>query len=347
MLNQIVPSLRALRGPCLGLAVLLILGIAGCTDGDSTDALRGYRVGALLGAGGLGDQSFNDMTYAGLMRARKDFGIEARVESPEETEAARRAALDRLIESGCRLIVVSGWEFEPLVRASAGRRPDLQFLVHDLSLPDLPGVVSTQFAQDEGSFLAGALAGWQTRTGVVGFIGGMEHETIRQFERGYRAGLKYANPQARLLTNMAAGRGDFSGFENPDRGAELARSQYARGADIIFAVAGLTGEGVIREAREQRKFVIGVDADQDHLARGFVLTSMMKRLDVATYEEIKKLAAGPLQPGVQRYGLREGGVSLTEMKYTRDRIGPEVLARLETLRKDLIAGRVLIEGAGP
>lgn len=344
MLNQFALTMRRFRAGGIALAALLSLGVAACKDGSSTDALRGYRVGALLGAGGLGDQSFNDMTYAGLMRARKDFGIEARVESPEETEAARRAALDRLIASGCRLIVVSGWEFEPLVRASAGR-PNLQFLVHDLALPDLPGVVSTQFAQDEGSFLAGALAGWQTRSGVVGFIGGMEHETIRQFETGYRAGLKYANPQARLLTDMAAGRGDFSGFENPDLGAKLARSQYARGADIIFAVAGLTGEGVIREAREERKFVIGVDADQDHLARGFVLTSMMKRLDVATYEEIKKLATGPLAPGVQRYGLREGGVSLTEMKYTRDQIGPEILARLETLRKDLIAGRVSLGDA--
>lgn len=345
MLNQSALTTRRFRGFGLALATLLMLAVAGCKDGSSTDALRGYRVGALLGAGGLGDQSFNDMTYAGLMRARKDFGIEARVEAPEETEAARRAALDRLIASGCRLIVVSGWEFEPLVRASAGRQADLQFLVHDLALPDLPGVVSTQFAQEEGSFLAGALAGWQTRTGIVGFIGGMEHETIRQFEAGYRAGLKYANPQARLLTDMAAGRGDFSGFENPELGARLARSQYARGADIIFAVAGLTGEGVIREAREERKFVIGVDADQDHLARGFVLTSMMKRLDVATYEEIKKLAAGPLAPGVQRYGLREGGVSLTEMKYTREQIGPEVLARLETLRKDLIAGRVSLGDA--
>lgn len=345
MLNQSALTTRRFRACGLALATLLMLAGASCKDGSSTDALQGYRVGALLGAGGLGDQSFNDMTYAGLMRARKDFGIEARVEAPEETEAARRAALDRLIASGCRLIVVSGWEFEPLVRASAGRQADLQFLVHDLALPDLPGVVSTQFAQEEGSFLAGALAGWQTRTGIVGFIGGMEHETIRQFEAGYRAGLKYANPQARLLTDMAAGRGDFSGFENPELGARLARSQYARGADIIFAVAGLTGEGVIREAREERKFVIGVDADQDHLARGFVLTSMMKRLDVATYEEIKKLAAGPLAPGVQRYGLREGGVSLTEMKYTREQIGPEVLARLETLRKDLIAGRVSLGDA--
>jgi basic membrane protein A len=347
MLIQFALRMRRFRACAFALAALLSLGVAACKDGSSTDALRGYRVGALLGAGGLGDQSFNDMTYAGLMRARKDFGIEARVESPEESEAARRAALDRLSASGCRLIVVSGWEFEPLVRANAGRHANVQFLVHDLALPDLPAVVSTQFAQEEGSFLAGALAGWQTRTGVVGFVGGMEHETIRQFEAGYRAGLKYANPQARLLTDMAAGRGDFSGFENPDLGAKLARSQYARGADIIFAVAGLTGEGVIREAREERKFAIGVDADQDHLARGFVLTSMMKRLDVATYEEIKKLATGPLEPGVQRYGLREGGVSLTEMKYTRDQIGPETLARLESLRKDLIAGRVSVGDDAP
>lgn len=320
----------------LGVALFAAALLASCDGKEPLPRADGVVVGALFGAGGQGDQSFNDMTYAGLIRARKDFGYEVITEAPGPTALDRERALARLLKANAQVIVISGWEFEDLIRRSAQQNPQIRFVFHDLPIDGRANVASTVFDHEQGSYLAGALAGWMTRSAVIGFIGGMDSATLREFERGYRAGASYAAPEVRILSDYVAPEGDFRGFENPARGAALAGKQFQQGADIIFAAAGLTNNGVIDEARKNRRFAIGVDADQDHLARGYVLTSMMKRLDVATYEELKLIAADRFTAGPHRYGLASGGVSLSEMKYTREQIPDDVLQKLDTLREELI-----------
>ncbi|MBX7058616.1 MAG: BMP family ABC transporter substrate-binding protein [Leptospirales bacterium] len=327
-----------MRKICSFIHCLLAVALAAaqCDRPAELPRADGVVVGALFGAGGQGDQSFNDMTYNGLIRARKDFGYELLSEAPGPSPAERERALQRLLKARAQVIVVSGWEFEQLIRNAARQRPDVRFVFHDLPIEGYDNVSSTVFNHQQGAYLAGALAGWQTESGVVGFIGGMDSPTLHEFQQGFSDGARFARPTVRVLAAYAAAEGDFHGFEDPDRGAALALQQYANGADIIFAAAGLTNNGVIEAARRQRRFAIGVDADQDHLARGYVLTSMMKRLDVATYEELRQIAGGQFKPGVHRYGLASGGVSLSEMKYTRDRIPESTLQKLEALRKQLI-----------
>lgn len=322
--------------------MLLIFGWSSACDGEknNTSNLNQGRsdettivVGFLLGAGGLGDQSFNDMTYAGLQRARADFGIRIITEEPEANPESQARAMQSLLQQQAQLIVVSGWEFTELVKQTARKHKDIRFLVNDEAVQGFPNVASTIYAQNEGSFLVGALAGWMTETGKVGFIGGMQHETINSFLRGYKQGVQYARPGTHIQVRFVAPANDFSGFENPAKGNRLARQMYAADVDIIYAVAGLTGNGIIDAARRQKKYVIGVDADQDHMAPGYVLTSMMKRMDNATYIEVEKYAKGSFENGVRLYDIKASGISLSPMRFTRKKIPAEVHRKLERVRE--------------
>jgi basic membrane protein A and related proteins len=299
-------------------------------------------VGLLVGIQGLGDQSYNDMTYAGLVRARQIHGITIALEHTHSEEEAIEAAMQRLLEGGVDIVVANGFYFSTAVEAYARQFPKRYFIIQDAVIRDLPNVAAVTYAVEEGSFLVGALAALMTRTGEVGFIGGVDIPIMQVFRRGYLQGAHYINPQLSVWTDFISQGADFSGFNNPGAAFDLAMKLYGSGVDIIYAAAGVSGNGVIRAARKIDRFAIGVDSDQDHLAKGHVLTSMMKRLDETTFQEIDMIVKGEFQAGVKNYGLKAGGIGLTEMKYTRHLISDTVRAHLEVLKKEIIDGKIRV-----
>jgi basic membrane protein A len=301
-------------------------------------------VGFLIPASGLGDQSFNDMTYTGLIeaRARHNFRL-IREQCGGGSDDDRRMALDHLLRRGADIIVVNGWQYRHLIKEYGARSPKRIYIINDFPVEGLPNVISSVFAQHEGAFLAGALAGWMTQNGRIGFIGGMDMPVIRAFQSGFHEGAMYANPKVRISEVFLASDQDaFAGFSSPSLGFSMANKMYDGDVDIIFGAAGLSNQGIIQAARRRRLFAIGADADQDHMAPGYVLTSVMKRLDTATASILDKLMRGEPISGIQRFGLKEDGVSLSPMTYTKDLIPKEIQQRLAQLRQKIIAGEIRI-----
>ncbi len=301
---------------------------------------EGLIVGLLLGNGGLGDQSFNDMTYAGLIRIRQQYNLKLIIEDSEKNDAAFEAAMQRLIDDGAHIIVANDFYLKDLVAKYAPENPDRYFILQDAILTGLPNVVCLSYSVEEGSFLVGALSGLLTTTNRVGFIGGVDIPVMHVFRKGFRDGVLFSNPAVDIMEVFVSKAPDYSGFRSPAAGYDIAMSAYEDGVDIIYAAAGLTGNGVIQAARKSGTFAIGVDSDQDHLAKGSVLTSMMKRLDIATFNEVVRIIEGKFIPGVKKYGLKDCGVGLTPMKYSRQFIPDAVISELSHIEARIIDGSI-------
>ncbi len=303
-------------------------------------------VGFVTGAAGLGDLSFSDMAYGGIRRAQQEYNFKLIVLEPTQTGQSTEEDVLNLVGQS-DVIILLGAQHVEFTKEAARINPNKKFIFFEAPVKGVHNISSVMFQQQEGSFLAGALAGYVTKTGKVGFIGGTPVPPVQAFERGYRAGVLHAQPDAELLIDYVSPSGDFSGFDNPQKGHELAMEQYGKGADIVFAVAGVTGNGVIEAARRTGNYAIGVDSDQDSLAKGSVLTSMIKRLDTASYNELRKVMEGKFSPGVTYYGLKDGGVSLSDMRYTRDKIPAAVLQKIEDIRKKIISGEITVTSQEP
>lgn len=319
---------------------------SGAILGCETLTNSSLKIGFLMAEGGLGDQSFNDMTYQGLQNLQQTYSQSITVlpqEALEATPAGRKKALQKLLSQKPNLIVVNGFEYEDLIKQTAPKRPQTYFLYNDQVIEGFPNVAYTTYGQHEGSFLVGALSAYMTETKKLGVIGGVDIDVIKAFIQGYREGIQYVSPQTTMLEEAFVSLApDFSGFNAPDQGKALALQLFESGVDIIFAVAGFTNNGIIEAAREVDKFVIGVDADQDHLAPGHVLTSMMKRLDIVTEKEVEKFIRGEFKPGGTSYGLKEEGVSLSPMRFTRDLIPETILTKIEEIQNQIISGDIQV-----
>ncbi len=292
------------------------------------------RVGLIFAEGGLGDQSFNDAAYRGLMQAKEELPVEVIYVEPAdiaEMEEHQRAYADM----GLDLVIVIGFIHQSALTEVSADYPHIHFAIVD-DVVDNPNVTSLLFEEHEGSFLVGVVAGMMTKTNTVGFVGGMEVPLIRKFQVGFEEGVKWANPNAQVLVNYAGA------FDDPGRGRELAISQFERGADIIYHAAGGTGSGVIDAAASHDFYAIGVDSDQDYLAPGKVLTSMIKRVDMAVYEVIKAAVEGTLEGGTWTFGVADGGVGTSEFTYTKDIIPQEVFDRLEEAKQKIISGEIKV-----
>ncbi|NLM39567.1 MAG: BMP family ABC transporter substrate-binding protein [Firmicutes bacterium] len=292
------------------------------------------RVGLVLSEGGLGDQSFNDAAFRGLLRAEQELGIYKSYVEPfdiSEMEDHQRFFAD----AGMDLVIAIGFTHESAMYAVAEDYPDVRFAIVD-TVVDMPNVASLVFEEHEGSFLVGVVAGLMTESDVVGFVGGMEVPLIRKFQVGFEEGVKYVNPNAQVLVGYV---GDFN---DPGRGKEMAISQSERGADIIYHAAGGTGLGVIEAASERGFYAIGVDSDQDHLAPGTVLTSMVKAVDLAVYEVIKSVVDGTYTAGVRSFGIADGGVGTSEFRFTKDVIPQSVLDAVADAKAKIIAGEIVV-----
>ena len=291
--------------------------------------------------GGRGDKSFNDAAYQGLEAAKQQLGIT--FTTLETSEGADREPQMRQLAAGeAPLIFGVGFLFTDDVKALAKEFPDKKFACVDMTVQDgetlPPNLVALKFREEQGSFLVGALAGLLTKTGKVGFVGGMDIPLIRKFQAGCTAGVKAVNPAAEVLVKYAGNTGEA--FRDPTKGKELALAEYQAGADIIYHASGSTGLGVFEAARQLDKLAIGVDSDQHDEAPGFILTSMVKRVDTAVLETIREVKEGRWSGGVHTFGLESDGVGWVYDERNKALIPDAVKARVDSLRQAIIAGAI-------
>ncbi|SHJ56631.1 nucleoside-binding protein [Anaerobranca californiensis DSM 14826] len=290
------------------LVTLMVFSVAltGCGGGKADDGEEKLRVAIVYSTGGLGDKSFNDSAHRGLLRAEKELGITFDYVEPRDS-AEDADYLRGFAEEGFDLVIAVGFQMADSLKTVAEEYPDIKFAIID-SVVDLPNVVSLVFAEHQGSFLAGALAALVTETDTIGFIGGISFPLIHRFEGGFIAGAQYINPDIKVLSQYAGSFGD------PATGKEIALSQIDSGADVIYHASGGTGGGLFEAAMERGIYAIGVDSNQNFLAPGYGIASMLKRVDVAVFETVKRLQDGEFAGGeAVMFDLAIDGVGLTDL----------------------------------
>jgi basic membrane protein A len=288
--------------------------------------------------GGKFDRSFNQSASVGAERFKKDTGIAFR-EFEVSSAAQREQAMAQLAKRGATIIVAVGFTQASAVEKVAKQFPAVKFVIID-AVVDLPNVQSINFREQESSFLCGMAAAMASKTGKIGFVGGMDIPLIRKFAVGYVEGARFVNPQIEVFQNMTGTTP--AAWGDPTKGAELARSQFGRGADVVFHAAGATGLGVMQAAQDAGKLSIGCDSNQNYLHPGSVLTSAVKRVDVAVYKAFADAKAGTWKSGQLVLGLAEDGVDFSLDEHNRPLITPEMETRLKQARADIISGKLKV-----
>ncbi|HYN84491.1 MAG TPA: BMP family ABC transporter substrate-binding protein [Pyrinomonadaceae bacterium] len=316
------------------------------TGGDPTRK----RVGLVFDIGGKDDRSFNAAAWEGAKRASQELPIVLRdIEpgNPTSIEPAMRAFAER----GYDLIIGIGFAQAPIMETVAKDYPHINFAIVD-GVSQLPNVASLVFKEHEGSYLVGMIAARESKSGVLGFVGGMDIPLIHRFKEGYEQGAKAVRPDAQVFANYV-GITDHA-WNNPGKGKELALAQINRGADVIFTAAGNSGLGAFDAAEQAgrdpatnraRVFVIGVDSNQNMVKPGFVLTSMVKRVDNAVYQTVQDVVEGRFTGGVKVFGLDRDGVGYSLDDFNRPLIRPEVLDEANGARQRIINGEIKVSDA--
>lgn len=341
-----------------GMALSLVACGAGSEEAESTESGSGedaIKV-CVVYSGNLGDKSYNDSCNVGSTQAQEDFGIE--LKSLEGTTADEwKANLLSACEDGYDLVICSSSNFEEYLKEYAPMYPDTKFAIIDTTVEG-DNIVSVSFAQNQGSFLAGAAAALFTQhseiegvndEAVIGWVGGMDIPVLHDFYVGYEQGAKYINPEITVLQSFAGT------WNDPLKGKELTLAQYEQGADIVMNVASGTGPGILEAAAEAGKYAIGVDLNQDNDQPGHVLTSMVKRVDTACYSVIQSVVEGTFEGGSVSYlDVAGAGVSLTDFSVIKEALGdqfPEdILTQIEEIEAKIISGEIVVEnyeGFGP
>ncbi len=283
--------------------------------------------------GGKFDKSFNEAAHNGAQKWADETGGTYR-EIELQSEAQREQALRRFADAGLNPIITMGFAMADPLTTVAPDYPDTKFVVIDVTWLEADNIRQIGFAEHEGSFLVGMLAGMKSETGTVGFIGGMDVPLIRHFGCGFAQGAKAANPDVKIVANMTGTTP--AAWNDPVKGSELTSAQISQGADVIFAAAGGTGVGVLQTAADQDILAIGVDSNQNHMHPGKVLTSMLKRVDVAVYDALK--AGTDVETGVFTLGLAEDGVGYALDENNASLISDEMKTAVDAAREQIIAG---------
>jgi basic membrane protein A len=313
----------------VGLAFVMASGAAGAAE---------IKPAVVFDMGGKFDKSFNEGIYNGVEKFREETGIAYR-EFEVTNETQREQALRRMAQRGSDPVIAVGFAQAPALDKVAREFPDTRFTIIDMVV-DLPNVQSVVFKEHEGSFLVGVAAAMASKTNKVGFVGGMDIPLIRKFACGYEQGVRYVNPNAEIFQNMTGTTP--AAWNNPSKGGELARSQFDRGADVVYAAAGGTGIGVYQAAKDSGKLAIGVDSNQNYLHPGTMLTSMLKRVDVAAYNAFKGALDGSWKPGIQILGLAEDGVGWALDEHNTDLVSAEMKGKVEQARTDILASKITV-----
>jgi basic membrane protein A len=303
----------------------------------------GVHIGLVFDLGGKNDKSFNTAAFRGLQRAHDELGVDVQYIEPTEG-ADRETALRSLAAKHVDLVIGVGFIFGPDLERLAQQFPDVNFAGVDYSpgpaSPALPNLAALRFREQEGSFLVGAIAALVSRTHTVGFVGGMKIPLIRKFEAGYEAGVHHVCPTCRVLSAYAGS--EPKAFADAPKGQELGAAQYEQGADVIFTAAGKTGDGVFAAARQREMRAIGVDSDQFDMAPCCIVTSMIKRVDVAVVDIVKDVIAHRFKGGIHELGLAEDGVTFVADERNRNLLPLDVVAKANALRADIVAGKIQV-----
>lgn len=292
--------------------------LVGCSGKDNSETDETIKIGMVADVGGINDRSFNQSAYEGLKKAEKELGIEVQVvESKQQSEYISN--IEELVDGGMDLVIGVGNTMKDAIEEQAKNYPDQQFAIVDESYDTIPSnVTPILFKEQEAAYLEGLIAGRMTKTNNVGFIGGMKNPIIERFEYGYKAGVNESNKDAKVQVQYA------NAFNDQAKGKSIASQMYHSDTDVILTAAGDTGLGVIEAAKEKSKYVIGVDRDQSEVAPENVLSSALKRVDMAVYDISKNLVEGKLNGGEAKiYGLKEDGVGISET--TKNLVPEEIL----------------------
>ena len=309
---------------------------------------EGITIGMAYDIGGRGDKSFNDSAAAGLDQAKADFGVDSQELEPTSGGENREENLRTLAEAGTPLIFAIGFAFADGIAATVPDFPGIDFAIVDDASNEAPNLASLTFAEEQGSFLVGAAAALKSTAGKVGFVGGVEVDLIKKFEAGFVAGAKAVNPDIEIVTQYLTQPPDFSGFGDPAKGKEAALAMYQQGADVVYHAAGGSGSGVFEAAKaysdsnNTHVWAIGVDSDQ-YLTAGadlqpYILTSMMKRVNVAVYSTIKDFVEGNFTAGNHVFDLSVDGVGYATSGGFIDDIVPQ----LEDYKAKIISGEIVV-----
>lgn len=332
----------------IALLALALFGSACNPTSYGADDKTKVHVGIVFDIGGKDDRSFNAAAWEGVKRAANDFPIVLRdIEpgNPTSIEPAMRAFAER----GYDLIIGVGFAQAPIIEQVAKDYPNIHFAIVD-GVSELPNVASLVFKEHEGSYLVGMLAAKASRTGTIGFIGGMDIGLIHRFAKGYEEGAHAVNPQIRVVQNYV-GVTDAA-WNNPGKGKEIAMAQIGKGADVLFTAAGNSGLGAFDAVEQQgmqngraTHFVIGVDSNQNMVKPGFVLTSMVKRVDNAVYSIVQDVVGGKFQAGFHVYGLKEDGVGYSMDENNKNLVSPDMITVAEEAKKKIITGEIKVTDA--
>jgi len=323
------PALKEEPMKSLWIAAALSLGAIGAAQAEPA---------VVYDAGGKFDKSFNEAAYHGMEKFKKETGV-SYLEFEVQTDAQREQAFRKMAQRGADPIIGIGFSQESAIQKVAQEFPNLHFAIID-SVVDLPNVQSITFKEHEGSFLVGLLASMASKTAKVGFVGGMDIPLIRRFACGYEQGAKYANGKAEVIENMTGTTP--AAWNDPAKGAELAKGQFDRGADVVFAAAGGTGMGVYQAAKDAGKLAIGVDSNQNHLHPGTMLTSMVKGVDVAVYNSAMAAKNGTWKGGSVVLGLAENGVGWAYDSNNKALITSDMKAKVEAAKADIVSGKIKV-----
>jgi basic membrane protein A and related proteins len=349
--------LRRMRGIRLAAGLLALgLGLAACGDdtassgsgGGTTGAAPTIKVGLAYDIGGRGDQSFNDSAARGLDKAKAEFGIQVtELEATAgETSAQKEDRLRQLVEGGYNPIIAVGYLYAEAVGVVAKDTPDVTFAIIDDFTEGKdtgPNIANLTFAENEGSFLVGVAAALKSQTGRVGFVGGVNIPLIQRFEAGFQAGVKAARPDATVESKYLTQPPDTTGFSDPAKGETAANGMFDSGVDVIYAAAGGSGNGVFKAAKAKGKMGIGVDSDQYNQpalaeVKDVIITSMIKRVDVAVYDFIKSVKDGTFEAGHKVYDLKADGVGYATSGGKID----DIKARLDDYAARIKSGQITV-----
>ncbi len=304
----------------------------------SLTAQAEIKVGLVLERSGKDDKSFNASAYQGLKRAEKELGVMTKtVEAPDNSayESLQRAFAEKKFD----LVVAVGFHQLEALKKNAERFPQQKFLLIDEDAKS-PNVRSVMFEEHEGSYLVGALAAMHAKGGKVGFIGGMDVPLIRRFQMGYEAGAKKISPKIEVISNYLGVTGEA--WNNPPKAKELAFDQFNHGVEVIFVAAGNSGLGVFDAAAEKGKLAIGVDSNQNWIKPGFILSSMLKRVDEAVFDSVKMYKDGKFQTGLVRYGVKSKGVDYSIDENNSKLVSEADRKQLESLRSQIITSKIKV-----
>jgi basic membrane protein A len=302
------------------------------------------KIGMAYDVGGRGDQSFNDAAARGLDEAKKTLGVDAKeAEAVQgEPESAREERLQQLIDAGYNNVVAVGFAYAPAVTKVAKANPDVHFAIVDSTDATGANIENLVFAEEQGSYLVGAAAALKSKTGNIGFVGGVNVDLIKKFEAGYIAGAKAVNPKIKVQSKYLTQPPDFSGFGDPAKGKTAAEGMYQNGADVVYHAAGGSGGGVFTAAKAAGKLAIGVDSDQALTApadvRGVILTSMIKKVDVAVMSFITDATKSKFTAGPKVFDLKAGGVDYS----TTGGLVDDIKTKLDAYKQQIIDGKITV-----